>query len=50
MTIDEDTEAEVDMPNNGRMNEILLANSESNCNNETVVCQQQRIHSNTNVG
>jgi hypothetical protein len=47
MTDDEDTEAEVDMTNNGGMYGILLANSESNCNNETVVCQQQRIHSNT---
>jgi hypothetical protein len=32
MTID--TEAEVDMPNNSGMYGILLANSESNCNNE----------------
>ena len=34
MTIDDDTEAQVNMPSNGWMYGILLANSESNCINE----------------
>jgi hypothetical protein len=36
--VPDDTEAEVDMPNNGGMYGILLANSESNCNNNDEGC------------
>jgi hypothetical protein len=32
--VHDDTEAEVNMPNNGGIYGILLANSESNCINE----------------